>query len=75
MGLDILGPLVAQIRAKALHPLAIIGDKRSRMLPEVPTAKEAGVPGFAVASWNGMAAPANTPKEVFVRLNRKYRRR
>ena len=70
VGLDILGPLLAQIRAKALHPLAITGDKRSRMLPEVPTAKEAGVPGFAVASWNGLAAPANTPKEVVARLNR-----
>lgn len=70
VGLDILGPLLAQIRAKALRPLAITGDKRSRMLPGVPTAKEAGVPGYGVASWNGLAAPANTPKEVVARLNR-----
>jgi tripartite-type tricarboxylate transporter receptor subunit TctC len=40
------------------------------MLPEVPTAKEAGVAGFAVASWNGLAVPAHTPKEVVARLNR-----
>jgi tripartite-type tricarboxylate transporter receptor subunit TctC len=70
VGLDILSPLLSQIKAKALHPLAITGAQRSRMLPEVPTAKEAGVPGFSVASWNGLAVPANTPKEVVARLNR-----
>ncbi|MGA8785690.1 MAG: tripartite tricarboxylate transporter substrate binding protein [Polaromonas sp.] len=70
VGLDILSPLLAQIKAKALHPLAITGEKRSRMLPEVPTAKEAGVSGFAVASWNGLAVPAKTPKEVVARLSR-----
>ncbi|MDP3706874.1 MAG: tripartite tricarboxylate transporter substrate binding protein [Polaromonas sp.] len=70
VGLDILSPLLAQIKAKALQPLAITGGQRSRMLPEVPTAKEAGVPGFAVASWNGLAVPANTPKEIVARLSR-----
>ena len=69
-GLDILGPLLAQIRAKALVPLAITGEKRSRMLPELPTAKEAGVAGFSVSSWNGLAVPAGTPKDVVARLNR-----
>lgn len=70
VGLDILGPLLPQIRAKALHPLAITGDKRSRMLPDVPTAREAGVSGYSVASWNGLAVPANTPKEIVDRLSR-----
>jgi tripartite-type tricarboxylate transporter receptor subunit TctC len=69
-GLDILGPLLAQIRSMALVPLAITGDKRSRVLPEVPTAKEAGVTGFVAASWNGLAVPAGTPKDVVARLNR-----
>jgi len=69
-GLDILSPLLAQIKARALHPLAITGDKRSRVLPEVPAAKEAGVNGFVAASWNGLAVPAKTPKEVVARLNR-----
>ncbi len=69
-GLDILGPLLAQIRAKALVPLAITGEKRSRMLPDVPPAQEAGVAGFAVSSWNGLAVPAGTPKDVVARLNR-----
>jgi tripartite-type tricarboxylate transporter receptor subunit TctC len=70
VGLDILSPLLAQINAKALRPLAITGAQRSRMLPEVPTAKEAGVPGFAVASWNGLAVPAHTPKDVVARLSK-----
>ncbi|MDP2257715.1 MAG: tripartite tricarboxylate transporter substrate binding protein [Polaromonas sp.] len=70
VGLDILSPLLSQIKAKALHPLAITGAQRSRMLPEVPTAKEAGVPGFAVASWNGLAVPAHTPKDVVARLSK-----
>ncbi len=69
-GLDILGPLLSQIRANALLPLAITGDKRSRMLPGVPTAKEAGVSGYSVASWNGLAVPANTPKDIVARLSK-----
>ncbi|HCY16466.1 MAG: tripartite tricarboxylate transporter receptor protein [Curvibacter sp. GWA2_64_110] len=69
-GLDILSPLLAQIRARVLHPLAITGDKRSRVLPEVPTAREAGVSGFVAASWNGLAVPAKTPKDIVERLNR-----
>ncbi len=69
-GLDILSPLLAQIKARALHPLAITGDKRSRVLPEVPTAREAGVSGFVAASWNGLAVPAKTPKDIVERLNR-----
>jgi tripartite-type tricarboxylate transporter receptor subunit TctC len=69
-GLDILGPLLSQINAKALRPLAITGDKRSRMLPDVPTAKESGVVGFSAASWNGLAVPAKTPKAVVDRLNK-----
>lgn len=69
-GLDILGPLLAQIRAKALRPLAITGDRRSRMLPDVPTAKESGIAGFSAASWNGLAVPAKTPKDVIARLNK-----
>jgi tripartite-type tricarboxylate transporter receptor subunit TctC len=69
-GLDILGPLLAQIKARALHPLAITGEKRSRVLPEVPTAKESGVTGFVASSWNGLAVPAGTPKDVVARLNK-----
>ena len=69
-GLDILSPLLAQIKSGDLLPLAITGKRRSRVLPDVPTAQEAGVAGFDVTSWNGLAAPAKTPKAVVERLHR-----
>jgi tripartite-type tricarboxylate transporter receptor subunit TctC len=69
-GLDILSPLLAQIKSGVIKPLAITGDKRSRSLPDVPTAKESGVPGYSAASWNGLAVPAGTPRDVVARLNK-----
>lgn len=69
-GLDILGPLLSQIKGNALRPLAVTGAKRSKALPDVPTAKEAGVVNYVAASWNGLAVPAGTPKDVVARLNK-----
>lgn len=71
-GLDILGSLLSQIKAGGLHPLAITGDRRARLLPDVPTAQEQGVAGYSAASWNGLAVPAGTPKEVVVKLNKAF---
>ena len=71
VGLDILGPLMAQINARALRPLAVLGDKRSPVLPDVGTAREAGgsLAGFQVTSWNGLSVPAKTPPAAIARLN------
>lgn len=67
---EILAPVSAQISGKALRALAVMGDKRNAALPEVPTVKEAArLSGFSVASWNALAAPAKTPREVVARLN------
>jgi tripartite-type tricarboxylate transporter receptor subunit TctC len=66
---EILGPWLAQVQAKALRPLAVTGDQRFAALPGVPTMREAGVPEYEVASWNGLAAPAGTPQPVIDRLN------
>lgn len=70
--IDILGPLMAQISARALRPLAVLGDKRALQLPEVPSARESGgsLEGFNVSSWNGLSVPARTPKDVIARLSR-----
>ena len=68
-GLDIVSPLLTQIQGKVLQPLAVTGAQRSRVLPDVPTAQEAGVKGLNAASWNGLAAPAGTPVAVIDRLN------
>ena len=67
---EILGPILPQITAKALRALAVTGEKRAVVLPDVPTAKESGLPTFVASSWNALAAPAKTPKEVVARLNK-----
>ena len=68
--LEILGPVMPQITAKALRALAVTGEHRAAGLPEVPTAKESGLPAYVAASWNALAAPAKTPKDVIARLNK-----
>ncbi|MEO7253475.1 MAG: tripartite tricarboxylate transporter substrate binding protein [Casimicrobium sp.] len=73
---DILGPLLPQIASKALLPLALLGDGRAAQLPRIPAAHEAGgsLAKFSAASWNGLAVPAKTPKEIVARLNREITR-
>ena len=67
---EILGPMLPQLGAKVVRALAVTSDKRYPGLTDVPTVIEAGVPGFVVASWNALAAPAGTPLAVIARLNR-----
>jgi tripartite-type tricarboxylate transporter receptor subunit TctC len=67
---EILGPVMSQVQAKALRVLAVTGEKRAAALPDVPTARESGLSSFVAASWNGLAAPARTPRPVVERLNR-----
>lgn len=67
---EILGPVLPQIKANALRALAVTGDKRAAVLPEVPTAKESGLPTFVTSSWNALAAPAKTHQAVIARLNK-----
>ena len=67
-GVEILGPVLPQVRSGALRVLAVAGERRSVMLPDVPTAVESGVPGFVASSWNALALPARTPRAVVDRL-------
>lgn len=67
---EVLGPVMSQVQAKALRVLAVTGEKRSASLPDVPTARESGLSNFVAASWNGLAAPARTPRPVIERLQR-----
>jgi tripartite-type tricarboxylate transporter receptor subunit TctC len=67
---EILGPVLPQINAGALRALAVTGDKRAAVLPNVPTAKESGLPTYVAASWNALGVPAKTPKSVIARLNK-----
>ena len=69
--IEILAPMKAQVTSRALRALATFGEKRPAGLPEVPTASESGgaLKGLHIASWNALAAPARTPREVVLRLN------
>jgi tripartite-type tricarboxylate transporter receptor subunit TctC len=67
---EILAPVLPQIKANALRALAVTGRKRAAVLPDVPTAGESGVANYVVSSWNGIAVPAKTPKSVVARLNK-----
>ncbi len=70
--LDILGPVMPQIKSNALRPLAMLSEKRALNLPDVPTVQESGgvLAKFHVGSWNGLAVPAKTPRDVVQRLSR-----
>ena len=61
---------LTQIRAGKVRALAVLSDRRAPTLPEVPTAKEAGVDNFVMPIWFGMFAPAATPRDILARLNR-----
>lgn len=60
---------IPQAKAGKLKTLAVTGAKRTSLAPHIPTIGEAGVPGYEVVGWYGMAAPAGTPKPVIAKLN------
>lgn len=59
----------AQVKAGTLRPLAVTSRVRSSLMPELPTIIESGVPDYDLSGWNGLFAPAGTPREVVERLN------
>ena len=65
---DFIAPLISGIKSGQLRALAVTASKRFPGLPDVPTAIEAGVAGYDVASWNALAAPAKTPAPVLERV-------
>jgi tripartite-type tricarboxylate transporter receptor subunit TctC len=68
-------PAVAQsIRTGTLHPLGVSSTTRTRILPEVPTIAESGVPGYSTYSWYGAWVPAHTPRDVVEKLNAAIRK-
>lgn len=70
VAVEILAPMLTQIQGGAVRALAVTGEKRSIVLPEVPTAVEAGVKDFVASSWNALAVPSKTPRPVVDRLQR-----
>ncbi len=61
---------MAHVKGGTLIGLGVSGEKRSALLPEVPTFAEAGQPRYDMSYWWGIAAPAGTPRPVLERLHR-----
>ena len=70
MMFDTIAQQTQNVAAGKVRALAVTGAKRSPLLPEVPTAQEAGLKDFDVTIWYGVLAPAGTPAPVVERLNR-----
>ena len=61
--------VLPQVREGKLRALAIPHLERSRLMPDIPTVAESGVPGFDVPSWYGVLAPRGTPEGAIARIN------
>src|SRR6266481_9236094 len=69
MMFDAISTIVSHVRAGKLKGLATTGKVRSAVTPEIPTAAEAGVPGYEATIWLGLMAPAGTPRPILERLS------
>ncbi len=68
-GFDNVLSSAPHVKSGRLRALAVSGAKRSPALPEVPTIAQSGLPGFEVTVWQGVLAPAGTPREIVARLH------
>lgn len=69
MSFPTISAAVPHIKAGTLRALAVTDVRRSPLLPDVPTLREAGVKDFQFTQWLALLAPAGTPREVVVKLN------
>jgi tripartite-type tricarboxylate transporter receptor subunit TctC len=69
MMFNVLPSALPQIKAGKVKALAVTGPERSPSLPDVPTMIEAGVPGYTAVTWNGLMAPAGTPRAIVMKIN------
>jgi tripartite-type tricarboxylate transporter receptor subunit TctC len=69
MMIDAVTTMAPNVAAGQARALATTGKTRSAVLPDVPTASEAGVPGYEATIWLGLMAPAGTPKPIIDKLN------
>jgi tripartite-type tricarboxylate transporter receptor subunit TctC len=65
-----IGAVAGFVTQGRLKALAVTSKDRSQMLPDVPTANEAGMPGFENSGWFGFMAPAGTPPAVIEKIQR-----
>ena len=70
---DTMLSAMPHVRAGKLRALAVTSAKRSPAAPELPTVAEAGLPGFEAIAWNGLLAPAGTPRDVLAKVGAELR--
>jgi len=61
--------IIAHVKSGKLKGIAVTGETRLTALPRMPTFTEAGLPAFDVKTWNGVLAPAGTPKQIIDKLS------
>jgi tripartite-type tricarboxylate transporter receptor subunit TctC len=66
---DNLASAMSQVKAGKLRALAVTSAERSKLVSDLPTMAEAGVPGFDISTWYGLLAPAGTPPDVIAKWN------
>src|SRR6202049_1303496 len=69
MMIDAVATMTPNVNQGQVRALATTGERRSRVLPDVPTVEEAGMSGYEATIWLGLMAPTGTPKPVIDRLN------
>lgn len=67
---EIGAPVLAMLKHGDIKAIAVTAAQRYKGLPDVPTVKESGVSNYDVIAWNGVAAPAKTPRPIIERLNK-----
>jgi len=70
VAVDLLPHVMPFLQSGKVRPLALAAARRSPLMPDLPTAAEAGVAGYEVSSWHGFVVPAGTPQPVIDKLNR-----
>ena len=70
MMFDSMTSLLPHVKSGKLRGLAVSSAARSPFLPELPTIAESGYPGFEVAGWTGVFAPAKTPDPVLEKIDK-----
>ncbi|WP_233235013.1 tripartite tricarboxylate transporter substrate binding protein [Bordetella sp. LUAb4] len=70
VAVDLLPNALPFLKSGKVRALAVASQKRSSLMPDLPTVAEAGLPGYEVSSWHGFVVPAGTPADVVTKLNR-----
>jgi tripartite-type tricarboxylate transporter receptor subunit TctC len=66
---DVLPSSMPHVKAGKLKALGVTSEWRTPLLPDIPTVSESGLPGYRAITWNGILAPAATPRDVINKLN------